>query len=175
MDFSRGLPSWRYFRPSADDPPRGGSTPRTVTVGQDPMAPLALAGYHHSSHPEPPAPGTYDHYTPRQQFFLRMQESFTSVTSPAITQPAPLHDDIAQCARDLWVQCGRPADRDLAIWLEAEQRLRAATEAVRGKNFGSTSSWGRSADKPARATVLTGAPVFRASSLRARVRATPML
>jgi hypothetical protein len=104
-----------------------------------------------------------------------MQESFTAATSPPTSRPAPFHDDIAQCARDLWVQCGRPAGRDLAIWLEAEQRLRAATEAVREKNFGSTSSWGRSAAIPARATVLTGAPVLRASSLRARVRATPML
>jgi hypothetical protein len=104
-----------------------------------------------------------------------MQESFTSVTSSAAPQPAPLHEDIAQCAQDLWVQYGRPADRDLAIWLEAEQRLRAVTEAVRGKNFGSISSSGRSSAKPARATVLTGAPVLRASSLRARVRATPML
>jgi len=104
-----------------------------------------------------------------------MQASCTSVTSPAVTKPAPLHDDIAQCARDLWVQYGRPADRDLAIWLEAEQRLRAATEAPREKNFAAASSSGRSSAKPARATVLTGAPVLRASSLSARPHATPIL
>jgi hypothetical protein len=104
-----------------------------------------------------------------------MQESFTSVTSSAAPQPAPLHEDIAQCARDLWVQYGRPSDHDLAIWLEAEQRLRAATEAVRGKNLGSISSSGCSSAKPARATVLIGAPILRASPLRGRVRAMPML
>jgi len=104
-----------------------------------------------------------------------MPASFTSATSPAATQPAPLHDDIAQCAWDLWVQHGRPADRDLAIWLEAEQRLRAATEASREKNFDPAPSSVRPSAKPARATILTGAPILRAASLPARSRATPML
>jgi hypothetical protein len=44
MDFSLGLPSWKYFRSFAADPPRRGSTLRAVKVGQDPMAPLAFAG-----------------------------------------------------------------------------------------------------------------------------------
>jgi hypothetical protein len=105
-----------------------------------------------------------------------MPDSCPSVTSPAATKkPAPLHDDIARCAQDLWVQYGRPADRDLAIWLEAEQRLCTATEAPREKHFDSAPSSGRSSAKPARAAVLTGAPVLRAASLPARPRATPLL
>jgi hypothetical protein len=104
-----------------------------------------------------------------------MQDSGTSVTSPGATKPAPLHDDIAQCAKDLWVQYGRPADRDLAIWLEAEQRLRAATDASRAKNSNAAPSSGRLSARPARATVRTGAPVLRAASLPVRDRNKPML
>jgi hypothetical protein len=40
--------------------------------------------------------------------------------------PMPLHDEIAQCARELWSQSGRPQGHDEAIWLEAERRLIAA-------------------------------------------------
>ena len=104
-----------------------------------------------------------------------MQALCTSVPSPTVTKPAPLHDDIAQCARDLWVKYGRPADRDLAIWLEAEQRLRAATEAPGEKNMATVPLTERSPARPARATVRTGAPILRAASLPARSRATPML
>jgi hypothetical protein len=104
-----------------------------------------------------------------------MEDTCPSVPSPAATKPAPLHDDIAQCARDLWVKYGRPADRDLAIWLEAEQRLRAAAEAPREKNFGSPPPLRPSSGKPARATVRTGAPVLRAASLPVRDRNKPML
>jgi hypothetical protein len=42
------------------------------------------------------------------------------------------HDEIASCARELWEQQGRPDDRDEAIWLEAEGRLRAARQGVSG-------------------------------------------
>ena len=105
-----------------------------------------------------------------------MQESCTSVTSPPTTkQPVPLHDDIAQCARDLWVKYERPAGRDLAIWLEAEQRLRAATEAQGEKKLATAPLTERSWAKPARATVRTGAPILRAASLPTRPRATPIL
>ena len=104
-----------------------------------------------------------------------MQESFTSVTSPPDTNPAPLHDEIAQCARDLWIQYGQPPDRDLAIWLEAEQRLLTATRVPREKNFGSTPLLRPSSARPARATVRTGAPILRAAARPARFRATPIL
>ncbi len=35
----------------------------------------------------------------------------------------PTHDEIAQCARELWTESGKPTDRDDAIWFEAERRL----------------------------------------------------
>jgi hypothetical protein len=60
-----------------------------------------------------------------------MQESTAQVTSTDDTQCAPQHDAIAQCARDLWIQYGQPADRDLAIWLEAEQQLDSVSRASR--------------------------------------------
>jgi hypothetical protein len=41
-------------------------------------------------------------------------------------EPLPRHDEIAQCARELWSQSGQPQGRDEAIWLEAESRLIAA-------------------------------------------------
>ena len=43
------------------------------------------------------------------------------------------HDEIAPHARELWLQQGSPADRDKAIWLEAESRLRATHEGASGK------------------------------------------
>jgi len=105
-----------------------------------------------------------------------MQESCTSVTSPPTTkQPVPLHDDIAQCAWDLWVKYGRPAGRDLAIWLEAEQRLRTATEELHEMYLDPVPWSERSSARPARATVRTGAPVLRAASLPLRHRATTVL
>ncbi|MEO6568492.1 MAG: DUF2934 domain-containing protein [Opitutaceae bacterium] len=39
---------------------------------------------------------------------------------------APTHNDISQCARELWTQWGQPTGRDEAIWLEAESRLNDA-------------------------------------------------
>ena len=91
-----------------------------------------------------------------------MQESHTPVSSPADAKCAPLHDEIAQCARGLWVQQGQPADRDLAIWLEAEQRLLSATPATREKNSGPAPSLVLPPTKPARtlnrSTIQAGAP-----------------
>ena len=58
-----------------------------------------------------------------------MQDSHSPIHTVSLddTRHAPLHDDIAQCARELWVEYGRPNDRDLEIWLEAEQRLFSAS------------------------------------------------
>jgi hypothetical protein len=36
---------------------------------------------------------------------------------------APNHDEIAQCARAIWISAGQPEGRDDAIWLDAERRL----------------------------------------------------
>ena len=60
-----------------------------------------------------------------------MQNSTAAASSPSVTQRPPLHDEIAQCARDLWFKEGQPVDRDVGIWLDAEQRLLAASPAQR--------------------------------------------
>lgn len=53
-------------------------------------------------------------------------------SSPFIITPTstsrPGHDEIAECARVLWLESGRPTDRDDAIWLEAESRLITARQ-----------------------------------------------
>ena len=69
-----------------------------------------------------------------------MQESNLPLTSAADARPAPLHHEIAQRASELWVEYGRPVDRDLAIWLEAEQRLLSATRTARDENRGPVSA-----------------------------------
>ena len=55
---------------------------------------------------------------------------FAVRTSPAgfpfAAASRPRHDDIAQCARELWAESGRPSGHDAAIWLEAERRLISA-------------------------------------------------
>ena len=86
-----------------------------------------------------------------------MQDSHPPVLSPPDANRAPLHDEIAQCARDLWVQQGQPADRDLAIWLEAEQRLLSASQAPRGENSGPASALGLPPGKSA--PVSDGSPI----------------
>lgn len=35
----------------------------------------------------------------------------------------PLQEEIAACARELWLRYGRPVGRDEQIWLEAERQL----------------------------------------------------
>lgn len=48
---------------------------------------------------------------------------------PAATDdPAKIHELIAQRAEDIWRSLGRPANQDLAIWLEAEAEIRATRE-----------------------------------------------
>jgi hypothetical protein len=100
-----------------------------------------------------------------------MQESHPPVSGPADAKRAPLHDDIAQCARDLWIQNGQPADCDQVIWLEAEQRLlfAAATQAAREKTSSPASSLGLPLAEPAaasdRSTMQADDPALPAASL----------
>lgn len=42
----------------------------------------------------------------------------------------PLQEEIAACARELWLRYGRPAGRDEQIWLEAERQLLGADPEV---------------------------------------------
>jgi len=69
-----------------------------------------------------------------------MQESNLPLRSAVEARTEPLHAEIAQRASELWVEYGRPADRDLAIWLEAEQRLLSATLTARDENRGLVSA-----------------------------------
>ena len=98
-----------------------------------------------------------------------MQESHTPVPGSADTKCAPLHNEIAQCARNLWVQQGQPPDRDQAIWLEAEQRLHSATQSPREENSGPTPSLGLPPENRAPAfdgsTIQAVAPALLAASI----------
>jgi len=71
-----------------------------------------------------------------------MREAHIPAASAADAKCAPLHEEIAQCSRDLWVQFGKPADRNLAIWLEAEHRLLSVAKLPHGKNSGPAPSFG---------------------------------
>lgn len=42
--------------------------------------------------------------------------------------PARIHELIARRAEEIWRELGRPANQDLAIWLEAEAEIRAMRE-----------------------------------------------
>jgi hypothetical protein len=55
-----------------------------------------------------------------------MNEPETSHHHNSDTAAAALHDIIARQAQKLWEDYGRPADRDLEIWLEAEQQVLGA-------------------------------------------------
>jgi hypothetical protein len=46
----------------------------------------------------------------------------------SLSASRPSHDEIAQCARELWTESGQPEGRDDAIWLEAETRLLSACQ-----------------------------------------------
>lgn len=59
---------------------------------------------------------------------------------PADTRRKVLHDDIARRAQELWEQYGRPQERDLEIWLEAERQLLGADPAVKTEGQGSVSA-----------------------------------
>jgi hypothetical protein len=63
----------------------------------------------------------------------------TKITSPSsartdqkLTPSAPRHsyDEIAACARSIWLEKGRPDGRDEEIWFEAERRLKNGSASV---------------------------------------------
>ncbi len=60
-----------------------------------------------------------------QPIFLTTPMLMNSALIPTATEtnPSPSHDEIAQCARQLWTESGQPEGRDEAIWYEAERRL----------------------------------------------------
>ena len=105
-----------------------------------------------------------------------MQDSPSAVSSPTSPKRAPLHDEIAQCARDIWIQQGQPANRDQGIWLEAEQRLQTAAAAQGGTNSAPVASLGLPPAQPARpsgrSTAATGGRAVFAVSSNPAVKAT---
>ncbi len=55
---------------------------------------------------------------------MQLQKSNLTGT---IAPPTPIpHDEVAQLAARNWEKLGRPAGRDLDIWLQAERQLLAA-------------------------------------------------
>jgi hypothetical protein len=70
--------------------------------------------------------------SPNQNTMKALNIHQTQVLLQAGPPPSPGHDDIAQCARLLWEQEGRPEGRDVEHWLQAEARLRSGAEASRG-------------------------------------------
>ena len=69
-------------------------------------------------------PRPYHGHHPSPSPFFPMK-SFPAPDTIA-TDLAPSHDEIAQCARELWTRSERPEGRDDVIWLEAERRLISA-------------------------------------------------
>jgi hypothetical protein len=59
---------------------------------------------------------------------------------PADTRRKALQNDIARRAQELWEQYGRPQDRDLEIWLEAEKQLLGADSEVKTEGADAVSS-----------------------------------
>jgi len=47
-----------------------------------------------------------------------------------MTTNSPTEQDIAQHARELWLERGQPTGQDTQIWLEAERQLKTAAEAA---------------------------------------------
>jgi len=65
---------------------------------------------------------------------------------------SPTEQDIAQRARDLWLERGQPTGQDLQIWLEAERQLKTPVGAANvpspteGRGNGKTQSSQTAAD-----------------------------
>ena len=48
--------------------------------------------------------------------------------NPSIRRREPTHDEISAYARTHWEKAGRPEGQDMAIWLEAERKLRSGID-----------------------------------------------
>ena len=101
-----------------------------------------------------------------------MQAIQSAATRPAVSQRVLPHDEIAQCARDLWIEYGRPTDRDQAIWFEAEQRLLAATQTPPVNNAVTQPAPGQPTTNPAHTAERHASPAgpssFSSTSAHAR-------
>jgi hypothetical protein len=93
-----------------------------------------------------------------------MKTSHSTVSSMADVKRVPLHDEIAQCAKDLWIRYGKPTDRDQAIWLEAEQQLLAANPPSPARESESASGASSPRAQAKRARVSTSTNLRRGAS-----------
>jgi hypothetical protein len=60
----------------------------------------------------------------------RPQNTAAAVSSPAkpaVSAPAPTHEEIAAVARSIWESRGSPQNQDEEIWYEAERKLKAGS------------------------------------------------
>jgi hypothetical protein len=55
-----------------------------------------------------------------------MQTINVSLASGLNPMPQPSHLEIAQLATQLWEMGGRPSERDVEFWLEAEQKIQGS-------------------------------------------------
>lgn len=85
-------------------------------------------------------------WNPRKQEWSVLGKAAPSGRGPIrlfLMTPTPSHDDVAQCARELWQSYGQPEGRDQEIWLEAERKLAAqAKSAGKAQSAGGTKSGG---------------------------------
>jgi hypothetical protein len=59
-----------------------------------------------------------------------MPEMNDSLSAPVsnLARSQPTHEDISSRAQQIWETLGRPADRDMEIWLQAERELQPSEE-----------------------------------------------
>jgi hypothetical protein len=55
-------------------------------------------------------------------------EGRPELTSLTVRRREPTHDEISAYARTHWDKAGRPEGQDMAIWLEAERKLRSGID-----------------------------------------------
>ena len=108
-----------------------------------------------------------------------MQVSNAPISASAAIEQTSFHDKISQRAKELWIDYGQPVDRDVGIWLEAEQSLHATAQAQRREDSAPASSSELPPAKPARSskrspTNVGGRVVLAAatnSAVKAKLRA----
>lgn len=69
-----------------------------------------------------------------------MEHSNSADAAPKDTRTLPLRDAIAQRARQIWEQSGRPTGQDEEFWLKAELEVLGADPNVRAEGSGAVSA-----------------------------------
>lgn len=89
------------------------------------------------------------------------QSGTTPATDTANTASPATHDAIARRAQQIWENLGRPGDRDVEIWLQAERELEAQPS-------------GRAAQNAPSAETAPAEPTAPAADNAARFAARPL-